>query len=402
MRENIPYCEARAAILASVSPLPSIVIKCHEGLGRFLAEDVHALVDSPTQDVSQRDGYAVADPSSAGSWRVTQTVAAGTPSKLPLKRGEAARIFTGGELPAGAVAIVPDEDACRRGGTVTAPSGVASTRFTLGAGSDVRQGDLLAARGDCMIPALAGLMVAGGRDDIRVVAAPRVGLVATGDELVLPGLPLQPGQLYASNAVVLRNWLTRFQMVCVPRTCVDDRGELQRTLAELLPDVDAIVTSGGAWKSERDHTLGALAELGWDPAYRMARLAPGKATAFGLLAGKPVFCLPGGPPANELTFLLLALPALLRMAGGPTEPFPMVPVTVRQELEMTPGWTRVHQLRLVASRSGWSGYSVKSLGRMRGPARTDALVLCEGDGTLAAGTVVQALLLHNPSSIEED
>ena len=401
MRENIPYREARAAILAGVSPLPSVSVQCTAGLGHFLAEDIVATVDSPTQDVSLRDGYAIGEPTSTAGWRVTQTVVAGAPSTLPLKRGEAAHIFTGAELPTGAAAVIPDEDALRRGGTLTAAPGAPSTRYILRAGSDVRTGDLLASSGDRMTPALAGLMVAGGRERVKVTRAPSVGLVATGDELVLPGLPLQPGQLYASNAVVLESWLARFQMPCVLRTSVDDRKALQRTISDLLPDVDAIVTSGGAWKSGRDYTLGALGELGWEPIFRMARLAPGKATAFGTLSGKPVFCLPGGPPANELTFLLLALPALLRMAGGPPEPFPSLPVVVGEELAATPGWTRVHQLRLTATDTGWRGYSVKPLGRMRGPARTDALVLHEGEGPLTAGTVVQAQLLHNPSLTKE-
>ena len=402
MRENIPYPEALATILDRVSPLPSRSVQCTAGVGRYLAAEVLAKVDSPTQDVSLRDGYAVAESAESGSWRVTQTVAAGSPSTRPLKRGEAAQVFTGAELPTGTVAVVPEEDALRRGGTLIAPTDASFEKYILRAGSDVQRGALLARVGERVRPALAGLLVAGGRNEIEVGSAPRVGLLATGDELVLPGQPLRPGQLYASNAVVLRNWLTRFRMTCALRTCVDDRKELQRTVTALLPEVDAIVTSGGAWKSARDHTLSAFAGLGWEPSYRMARLAPGKAIAFGLLGGKPVFCLPGGPPANELTFLLLALPALQQMAGGPPHPFPAIPVMLADELPPTPGWTRVHQLRLEATRTGWSGRSVKPLGRLHGSAQADALVLHEGDVPLAAGTEVQALLMHSPYSRMEE
>ncbi len=348
-----------------------------------------------------RDGFAVAEPSTDGGWRVTQTVVAGAPSSSPLRRGEAARIFTGGELPAGAIGIIPEEKAFRRGGTLTAEDGACSQRFVLSAGSDVRRGDVLATAGTRVRPALAGLLAAGGRDEIDVHAKPRIGLVATGDELVLPGHPLGSGQLYASNAVVMQNWLARFGMECIPRTCVDDREELQRMITELLPNVEAIVTSGGAWKSERDHTLAAFAQLGWEPTYRMARLAPGKATAHGVLQGKPVFCLPGGPPANELTFLLLALPALQQMAGGSPHPFPTVYVTLSEELTPTPGWTRVHQIQLAATRAGWVGKSTRPYGRMHGPAKTDALVLHTSDEPMAAGTVVEALLLSNPEEQEE-
>ncbi len=349
-----------------------------------------------------RDGYAVAESTSPDGWRVTQSIAAGAPSLLPLRRGEAARIFTGGEIPDGALGVVPEELAQQRGGTLTAEADDCTDRYILRAGSDVRRGDLLAKAGVRVRPALAGLLVAGGQNEIEVYSAPRVGLVATGDELVLPGESLQPGQLYASNAVVMQNWLARFQMACVPHTCVDDRERLQQTITNLLPDVDAIVTSGGAWKSERDHTLAALAGLGWEPSYRMARLAPGKATAFGMLAGKPVFCLPGGPPANELTFLLLALPALRRMAGGSSHPFPTVYVKLNDALPPTPGWTRVHQLQLNKTPDGWSGTSVRPLGRLHGPARADALVLHDGDEPHAAGDVVQALLLSNPASSKEE
>jgi molybdopterin molybdotransferase len=402
VRENIPYSAARAAILASVSPLPSVLVQCSEALGYFLSQDIVARVASPTQNASMRDGYAVAEPTSHDEWRVTQTVVAGVPSTSPLRRGEAARIFTGGELPTGTIGIIPEEQAFRRGGTLTAEDGACTQRFILSAGSDVGRGDLLATAGTRVRPALAGLLVAGGCDEIEVHAKPRVGLVATGDELVLPGQPLLPGQLYASNAVVVQNWLSRFGMECVARTCVDDREELQRTVAELLPNVDAIVTSGGAWKSERDHTLAAFGQLGWEPTYRMARLAPGKATAHGVLGGKPVFCLPGGPPANELTFLLLALPALQRMAGGSPHPLPTVYVTLTAELSPTPGWTRIHQLQLAPRRPGWTGTSVRPLGRMHGPAKADALVLHDSDEPMAAGSVVEALLLSNPESPQEE
>jgi molybdopterin molybdotransferase len=395
VQENLSYSAALAAILAHIRPLPASAVPCCQGLGRFLARDIIARVDSPTRDVSQRDGYAVAEPAGQG-WRVTQTISAGQPSSLPLKRGEAARILTGGELPEGALGIIPDETACRRGGLLTAASLALNEKFVLRAGSDVSAGDILARRGESVRPALAGLMVAGGIDSLSVVPAPRVGLVATGDELVLPGQPLGPGQLYASNAVVLQNWLTAYHMPAQVRTSPDHPEHLADTLSELLPEVDALVTSGGAWKSEKDHTLRALAALGWEPVYRFARLAPGKATAFGLLEGKPVFCLPGGPPANELTFLLLALPALLALSGGPPEPFLTIPVTLAEPLAPSPGWTRVHQVSLTWSQDQWLATSTKPLGRMRGPAAAHALVLVTEDRPLDAGGRTKALLLRQP------
>ncbi len=370
-----------------------------EALDRVLARDERARVDSPSADSSLRDGYAVrcADLRPGGpGLPVCADVGAGDAPAPALAVGCAVRIYTGAALPPGADAVVPDEEVEVRGERLYVPSVPVPGTHVLGRGEDVRVGTPVARAGDVVRPALAGLLIAGGIDSVLAIPPPRVGLVSTGSEVVAPGVPLRPGQLYASNLGVLTGWLQRFGMSSERRLCPDDPVRLRGVVSELLPGVDLLVTSGGAWKSERDHTLAALEALGWTPHFREIRLAPGKAVAFGTLAGTPVLCLPGGPPANELTFLLLALPMLQKMAGRVRGAFPTAQVRLEAGLPGTPGWTRVHPLSLATRESETWARPTRPLGRMLGPAQTDALLLMEPDEEgFAEGSTVAALLLDD-------
>jgi len=174
-----------------------------------------------------------------------------------------------------------------------------------------------------LTPALTGLLAAGGLEQVKVYPSPRVAVVATGDEVIAPGHPLQPGQLYASNIVTLYSWLHHFGMSGETAVVRDRPDELEMTFQKLLSRNDALLTSGGAWKSERDLTTRVLDEMGWEMFFHRVRIGPGKAVALGILDGKPIFCLPGGPPSNEMAFLQIALPGLLQMAGRPHNTLPI-------------------------------------------------------------------------------
>jgi len=140
-------------------------------------------------------------------------------------------------------------------------------------------------------------------------------VIGVGDEVVAPGCRLDQGQLYASNIVTVGAWLTSFGVSHDSAIVKDDAQEIKTAMLKCRPHVDVFLTSGGAWGSERDLVVAVLRELGWQEIFHHVRMGPGKGIAFGLWEGKPVFCLPGGPPSNEMAFLQLAFPGSCAWAG---------------------------------------------------------------------------------------
>ena len=158
--------------------------------------------------------------------------------------------------------------------------------------------------------------------------------------------------------------------------------------------MDAIVTSGGAWGSERDLMLGLLDSLGWQGFFHRVRLGPGKAAGFGLLSGKPFFILPGGPPSHEAAFLLLALPGLLAMCGRRGPVFPPLKAVLADEVRGQGNWTQVVHVFLSATEDGWEARPIKNASRLSSMAGKDALLLIpEGAESLPLGAMVDVLPL---------
>ncbi len=247
---------------------------------------------------------------------------------------------------------------------------------------------LIVKRGQLLTPALTGLMAAGGLDRVAVFPTPRVAVVATGDEVVAPGVSLRPGQLYASNIVTLYAWLRHFGMPGETAVVRDDPQELEKTFQYLLSKNDALLTSGGAWKSERDLTTQILDKMGWEMCFHRVRVGPGKAVALGILDGKPIFCLPGGPPSNEMAFLQIALPGLLQMAGKPTPPFSYKKVRLAEEVRGDVTWTQFFQATLEKRGGEWWAIPHRMKSRIQSQARAQALIkIPEGVKSLAPGLI---------------
>jgi molybdopterin molybdotransferase len=230
---------------------------------------------------------------------------------------------------------------------------------------------------------------------VAVVRRPTVAIVATGDEVVAPGQPLPDGKLYASNMVMLGAWCRRLSMPVRAEIAPDDGETIFRRVQALLPTVDALITSGGAWSGDRDLVAGVLERLGWRRIFHRIRMGPGKAVGFGLLAGKPVFILPGGPPSNLIGFLQIALPGLLRLAGDASAG--LSTTTVRLTRDLT------------GRHNDWTQFVFGTLGndpvqpdfvplqggsRLRAMAAATAVVaIPEGQARLAAGALIRAQLL---------
>ncbi len=381
------FSHALQLTLDAIFPLGSETVPLAQSVGRLTDRDLYSQVDSPSADVSRKDGYAVRSADIATAAAATPvrlplagTVGAGDGSVRLLSPGTAIKILSGAQIPAGADAVVANEFADDDGRFVTARNNAEPGRNLLRRGSDVHRGQALIAAGSCLRPAQVGLLAAAGHSEVPVIRLPRVAVLATGDEVVAPGGKLDKGDLYASNVVALAAWCRRYGM----ETHVDfaqDRAEtIGATLLRMVDGCDAIVTSGGAWMGERDLIVHVLDEMGWRRIYHRVKIGPGKAVGLGLWHDKPVFCLPGGPPSNQMAFLQLALPGLLRLAGHAQPGLPCAAARLAAPVEGQIDWTQFVDGRFEARDGELWFHPYPMASRLVPMANSDG-ILCIPEGT---------------------
>ena len=302
-------------ILAAIPPLPARELSLAEALGAVLAHDVTAQWALPAFDNSAMDGYAVRAADVAGApvtLPVDGEIAAGDTGARELAPGTCIRIMTGAAMPAGADAVVPVEltDAGTQWVEIRDPVGAgASVRRR---GGDAAPGDLLLAAGTPIGPVQLGLLAAAGLGAALARPRPRVTVISTGDELVEPGQPLVPGQIWESNSVMLAAaarqagcTVTRYPVVR------DDADAVLAAVQDAMAGADLLVTSGGvSMGAEHDVVKAALSKLG-TVRFRQVAMQPGMPQGFGLVgAGVPIFTLPGNPVSAYVSFQLFVAPAL--------------------------------------------------------------------------------------------
>jgi len=395
------YAQALRLTLESISPLPAETLPVWQLTGRIAAEDLCALVDAPSADVSLKDGYAVrsADVAQASATspvrlRLIGAAQAGSRFTGEVTPGTAVRVLSGACVPYGAEAVVSGEFAGDDGAWVTVTADAEPGRNILRRGTDVTRGQVVAAAGTRLRPAQVGLLAAAGHGRAPVVRRPKVAIIATGDEVIAPGKALGTGQLYASNLVTLAAWCAHYGFETAVSVVPDEAAAIERRLTGALDECDAVITSGGAWTGERDLVVHLLDQSLWRKVYHKVKLGPGKAVAFGMARGKPVFCLPGGPPSNQMAFLQLALPGLLRLAGYRRPRLPEVVATLAETVEGQVDWTQFVGGRLERTSSGDLFHPVKLASRLQSMALAEALLaIPEGTGRIPQGARVRVQLL---------
>jgi molybdopterin molybdotransferase len=314
--------EALARLLAAVEPLPQSEVhsvSTFDALGRVLAEDVRSALDVPPADNTSMDGYALraADVTAAGTvLPVSQRIPAGVVG-TPLAAGTAARIFTGAQVPAGADAVVMQEQCAAVEGGVRVDAVPAPGQWIRRRGEDVLRGDVVLARGARLTPQALGLAASVGAASLSVMRRPRVALFSTGDELVMPGEPLKPGAIYNSNRFTLRGLLQSLGCEVTDLGIVPDRLDATRAaLRRAAAGCDLILTCGGVSVGEEDHLRPAVQAEGRLDLWQIA-IKPGKPLAFGKVGDSAWFIgLPGNPVSSFVTFLLAVRPVLLRLQGA--------------------------------------------------------------------------------------
>jgi len=394
--------QAQRIVHENVHPLESIQVPLQAALGCVVATDVTATVDSPSVDASLKDGFAVraADLAEVGVdgpvvLELVGTSTAGAPVQAALEPGQTIKVTTGAPLPPQADAVVPVEQVEEDKGGIKFTHPVPSGRDVLPTGSDVAQNQLVATIGDRVTPGLLGLLAAAGHSRLSVIRPPQVAILSTGDEVVAPGSPLPDGKLYASNLTTLEAWCRKLGFGTKCLIVGDSAAETTQSIQRIIGWADAVLTSGGAWKSERDVVAGALESLKWQQLFPGVRLRPGKGSGFGLLARKPVFMLPGGPSANLTAFLQLALPGLMQMAGCRQKGLPEVMAELKSEIKSRHvDWSQFVYGKLKSHDNGYRFEPLHISSRLQSMAKADACALVpEGEMNLSAGSYICVQML---------
>lgn len=313
------YDEALARVLAAAEPLARVERLPLAGVrGRVLAQALPFPFDQPEGDTSRMDGYALRalDVPAAGTVLPVRLRVAAGQAPGELAPGAVARIFTGALLPAGADAVVPQEDVVAGNDGVRFGATVHPGQWVRAAGSEIRAGTEVLAAGEVLDAAQIALAASAGCTHLDVRARPVVSLLCTGSELVEPGLPRARGQIFDSNRAMVRSLLEG--LGCEVRehpTIGDDRETTRSTLARAVQGADLLVTTGGVSVGEEDHVRGVMEQDGRVDLWQLA-LKPGKPLLFGSLQGCPVMGLPGNPVSSFITFVLLVRPFLLRRMGA--------------------------------------------------------------------------------------
>jgi molybdopterin molybdotransferase len=397
--------QALAELLMQAHPLTGTdEVDTFDADGRVLAQDLVSALHVPPQDNSSMDGYALrcADVPQPGTvLPVTQRIPAGSHGQ-PLQPGQAARIFTGAPVPAGADTIVMQEDCEPVGeGSVRVNVVPQSGQWIRRAGEDVTRGAVVLARGQRLTPAALGLAAGIGMARLTVARRPRVALFSTGDELVMPGErppeQMPPGAIYNSNRYFLRALLQR--LGCQVTDCgivPDQREATLKALREAAQGHDLVLTSGGVSVGEEDHIKPSVQQLGELDLWQIS-MKPGKPFAYGKLyrSGPKDAChfagLPGNPVSSYVTFMLLVRPFLLRLQGA-TDVAPLR-MALPAHFEIQRGDKRREFLRVRRNAAGGLDlYPNQSSGVLTSTVWGDGLVDNPAGGTIAHGDSVHFLV----------
>lgn len=396
--------EALARCLAAARPVVPERVSLVEAFGRVLVEPLISSVSLPPWDNSAMDGFAVraADlcdgatsagccdaPRATGDGvvlRVLETIAAGAVGQHRVEPGTTSRIMTGAPLPEGADAVVMREDSEAVDETHVRLRGSAHVGQHLRrAGSEVRPGDLLLPAGDPLTPAAVGVAASAGQVDLLVARRPRVAVIATGDEIVAPGAPRQPGQIWSSNSLTLLGLVREAGAEPVDCGIAPDTLEGTRAAFRRALDCDFILSTGGVSVGDFDVVKEALAAEGAEMRFWKVRMKPGKPLAFGLIGGKPAFGLPGNPVSCVVNFFQFVRP-VLRVSLGDRRPYlPVVDAVFRGELRRSTG--REELVRVTLS---WEQGRLTA--RSTGAQGSDQLTsLARGHGLMLVGRELASL-----------
>ena len=365
----MPFDEALEQLADRVTPVAAIeTAVLADALGRVLAENITASRDVPPNDNSAVDGYAVffddLNADTETKLPVGGRVAAGHPLQRSAVRGEAIRIFTGAPMPAGMDTVFMEEDCTAEDNQVILPAGLACGANRRHQGEDVKTGEVVISTGQKLRPQELGLAASVGRSTLSVYAPLRTAVFSTGDEVRDPADDAPEGCIFDANRYAVMGLLK--DMGCQVTDLgilADDEDSMAAALAEAATTHDVLLTSGGVSAGEEDHVKAAVEQNGQIHFWRLS-IKPGRPIALGQVGDAAFVGLPGNPVAAMVTFMVLARPMLLRLAGASALKARRYPVTCGFDYRKKTGrreWVRARLLvengNLVAQKykSGGSG-----------------------------------------------
>lgn len=403
-REGLPLEQARTQILEALLPLGlTETLPLREALGRTTAAALSAPAAVPGFRASIMDGYAIAgdaQPQLGESWRLVGCSAAGAPYGAALAPGEAVRILTGAVVPEGSGRVLPQELVAVDGTGLELVQPCGANPWIRQPTEEAEPGQELVAAGQRLGVADLGRLAGCGVQMLALTRRPRLGLLISGDELLPPGQPRGPGQIWESNATLLTALLRQLGYGVADQRVVADQPEpLRGALRALAETCDVVVSTGGVSAGDSDWIRPLVAELGEVRFWKLF-LKPGRPFAWGQVAGTPFFGLPGNPVAAAITALQLLWPALQRLEGAEIQALPRLKVCLETPLRRGSGRPELARARLVVGPEGALGARVEGtqassrIGSLQG---ADLLLEIPADqGDLEAGVELWAQLLRLP------
>lgn len=396
----ISVSEARARILASLSAVGTETVALPDAWGRVLAEEIAARLPLPPADVSAMDGYAVRASDLASppaTLRQIGAAPAGHPFQGTVGPGETVRIFTGSVMPDGADAVIAQEDSSCEGERITLTAGAQPGRFVRRRGQDFSPGDILLKAPRKLTARDVGLVAAANRPWVRVSRRPRVAIIATGDEIALPGEPIPPGGLVSSNSHALAACVHAAGGEPIHLGIARDDPAAIVAAADMARGADLLVTSGGVSVGEYDLVQSALAARGLALDFWKIAMRPGKPLMWGRLGGLPLLGLPGNPVSAMVCAVLFLVPALRAQLGLPAADPPTVPVRLAVALRANDHRSDHLRARLAREPDGTlvaTPFEMQDSAMLARLAWADCLVLRPPHApALAAGGMAEAILL---------
>ena len=390
--------DAQQRIISAIEPLAAEAVSLRAAAGRVLAQSIAAPLPLPPFDNSAMDGYAVraadvanASASSPARLRCVGAVAAGASAVEAVQLNTCVRIFTGSPLPAGADAVVMQEDTRASGEIIEVLDAVKPWENVRLMGEDVKAGATVATAGERLNAARLALLGAMGLDRVHVATQPVVGILGTGNELIEAGQPLAPGQIYESNRLALAALIAQAGGVARVLPLVRDSLDATRVaLQTAFAQCHAVVTTGGVSVGEHDLVKAAFEAMGGTLEFWKVSMKPGKPFVFGRFGKRFLFGLPGNPASAFVTFLLLARPAILKLQGASDLALPAHPGVLAEPLHNR--GPRRHFMRVgvdgagqVRSAGAQASHALSSL------ARANGLVSLPPETTLPTGAIVQVM-----------
>ena len=391
----ISVAEALENCLSLVVPLPVEHVPLARAAGRYMAEPALARRDQPPFDASAMDGYAVSgDPVAGDSFTVVGEAGAGHHWAGTLNQGEALRIFTGAPLPQGANRVVIQEDVIREGQRITVKPGADAASHVRPAGQDFAAGSTLSPRR--LRPADLALLAAMNHPEIPVTRRPVVALIATGDELVMPGETPRADQIIASNSFALKAMFeaegAEVRLLPIAR----DTEESLRVVFGLAEGADLIVTTGGASVGDHDLVGKVAMDLGLQRRFWKLAMRPGKPLMAGRMGSAAMLGLPGNPVSSIVCAHLFILPMIRKMLGLPPDDLSPAPrrAVLAQAVEANGPRAHYMRARLIAGPGlpGILAFERQDSSLLSVLAEADALLIRPvGDIARAAGEEVSYL-----------